>query len=116
MDIAIPQQRLFEMLSQATMIDLTEEYAFEQLNSALESIYVHTNVIDAMAGEAVRNIIDTEWDKYGNTIAQIPKKELGDNPLQHQRDATHIGYNARLAYRDAVLGEISKILSQLGVM
>lgn len=113
----IIQQRLFEVISDASLINIEEEQHFETLNMYLESIVSHINFLDTTVAAFARQTIDENWDTYKVEVQnQVPLHEYGNNPKKVERDKAKIIYNLRLKFKDDTLSKISRILAEYGVM
>jgi len=112
MKIEMIQQFLFKVIAEITNVDIEVDDGFETFLSMLETVVSNTTLIDVEAGNAIRNIIDTEWDKYQENIEKIPEPEYGENVIAGKRDREKTLSAYRREFVDTIINEIVNELAQ----
>ena len=108
----IVQQFLFKNIAEINTIDINDDAGFDVFLAMLETVVTHTKIIDYEAGQAVRDIIDSNWDEYDKTLEEITGPEYGENVMKASRERQQQYSECRRQFADKVMSEITDELAK----
>lgn len=111
------QDRTFDILSEATMLVITDTPTFEHFNMLINSIISHTKLVNITVSNTLQTRFDKIWNWYQNEYEKrVPEREQGDNPHERERLQIKAIYELQLQYKEGILNEFTKIISETGVL